>query len=538
MGFLLHHSVDESAELRPDHEAFRFEDRGLTYAALAERSDRLARFLREQGARPHDRIGIYMNKSLELPTALYGILKAGAAYVPIDPAAPIARLRFILNDCGIRTLITDQAHRAKVVAAAEEAPGLEVVVGAQAPPSSPQQLRFFRWDEAGQAPAAAPDAPLVEQDLAYIMYTSGSTGVPKGLMHTHLSGGAYARLSGAFYDVRPEDRLGNHSPLHFDMSTFEYLTGPLRGATTVIIPEEVTLFPVSLAELIEREQLTFWYSVPLALIQLLERGGVEERDIRSMRWVLFGGEPLAPKYVARLARAWPGTRFSNSYGPAEVNQCTAFNVPEGPIDLDHPIPIGPLWPGARGLVVDSRDREVAPGEPGELLVRSSTMMTGYWARPDLNAKAFYGRRPFPGFEETFYRTGDIVRDRGDGALLFLGRKDRLVKVRGYRIELDEVESVLGSIPEVAEAAAVALRDAQDETVWIAAAVLLRDKSKLTDEALKREAARNLPPYAVPAQIAIRSALPRTRSGKIDRTVLKEEIENAHAAAESVGRRDS
>lgn len=529
MGFLLHHSVDESAQRRPDHEAFRFDGSALTYQGLAEASDRLARFLVENGARPHDRIGIYMNKSLRLPVALYGILKAGAAYVPIDPGAPVARVRFILKDCGIRTLITDQAHAAKAGAAAEDLPEPAFVLGAHEPKGGPFRCRFVPWDVVELCPAKAPDVPLVEQDLAYVMYTSGSTGVPKGLMHTHLSGGSYARFSGEFYGVRPEDRLGNHSPLHFDMSTFEYLTGPLRGATTVVIPEEITMFPVSLAELIESERLTFWYSVPLALIQLLERGGVEQRDIRTMRWVLFGGEPLAPKYVERLSKAWPGARFSNSYGPAEVNQCTAYNVPEGPIDLAEPIPIGPVWPGAQGLVVDDQDREVEPGKSGELLIRSTTMMAGYWAQPDLNRTCFYRRRAFPNFEEVFYRTGDIVRDRGDGALLFLGRRDRLVKVRGYRVELDEVEAVFSGLPEVAEAAAVAVRDVEDETVSIAAAVILRQPGGASAEALKRTAAQHLPPYAVPSRLEIRETMPRTGSGKIDRTALAREIEGSPTA---------
>ena len=365
-------------------------------------------------------------------------------------------------------------------------------------------------------PDRDPAVALVEHDLAYIMYTSGSTGVPKGLMHTHASGGSYARLSARMYGVEADDRLGNHSPLHFDMSTFEYLTGPLRGATTVIVPEEVTMFPRSLAQLIEQERLTFWYSVPLALIQLLESGAVDEHDMSSLRWVLFGGEPFAPKHLARLAERWPQARFSNSYGPAEVNQCTAYHLPAGPIDPAEPIPIGPVWPGAEGLIVDADDQEVAPGEAGELMIRAPTMMRGYWARPDLNRRAFLRRPLFADFDKVFYRTGDLVRDRGDGNLVFLGRKDRLVKVRGYRVELDEVEAVLGALPEVAEAAAVALRDT-DGTVSIAAAVLTSDGADA--DRLRRGAAKHLSPYALPARIALLDDLPRTGSGKIDRKAV-------------------
>ncbi len=527
MGFLLHHSIDESADRAPERDAFRFAGQGLSYAELVERSNRLASLLVEQGVAPHDRVGIYMNKCLELPVALYGILKAGAAYVPIDPTAPPARVKFIVEDCGIRHLLTHPTHARKAAGVAADVSGLQYVIGAAEPASdtvTPRQT-FTPWQTVDAAPASDPQVKLVEQDLAYIMYTSGSTGVPKGMMHTHASGLAYARLSAREYGVRSEDRLGNHSPLHFDMSTFEYLTGPLCGATTVIIPEEVTMFPLSLAELIEREQLTFWYSVPLALIQLLEQGGIEERDLSSLRWVLFGGEPFAPKHLSRLAELWPGARFSNSYGPAEVNQCTAYHVPVGAIDVDQPIPIGPIWPGAEGLIVGDDERVVAPGEPGELLIRAPTMMRGYWSRPDLNQRAFFRQTPFTDFETVFYRTGDLVRDRGDGNLLFLGRKDRLVKVRGYRVELDEVEAVLSSLPDVAEAAAVDVRDA-DGHVTIVAAVLLREGAEVDAATLRRGAARRLSVYAVPSRIEVRASLPRTGSGKIDRKAVKADFEPA------------
>ncbi len=522
MGFLLHHSIDESAQRDPAHQAFRFAGEGLSYAELVERSNRLAGLLMDQGVKPHDRVGIFMNKGLELPVALYGILKAGAAYVPIDPTAPTARILFMLKDCGIRHLITSASNARKAARAAVEAPGLECVVGTAKPTSAAEAKTFIPWEIVDTAPARDPQVKLVEQDLAYIMYTSGSTGVPKGLMHTHASGLAYARLSAREYGVRPTDRLGNHSPLHFDMSTFEVLTGPLCGATTVLIPEEVTMFPRSLAELMEREKLTFWYSVPLALIQLLEQGGIEERDLNSLRWVLFGGEPFAPKHLARLAELWPQARFSNSYGPAEVNQCTAYHVPPGDIDLEAPIPIGPVWSGAEGLVADRDGRAVAAGESGELLIRAPTMMRGYWSRPDLNRRAFLRRTLFPDFEKVFYRTGDLVRDRGDGNLLFLGRKDRLVKIRGYRVELDEVEAVLSALPGVAEAAAVDLRE-PEEHVTIAAAVLLREGSDTSADDLRRGAAKRLSVYAVPSRIEVCKVLPRTGSGKIDRVALRNSL---------------
>ncbi len=519
MGSLLHHSVDESAERAPHHEAFRFGAAGLSYEELAARSDRLAAALSEEGVLPGDRVAIYMTKSLDLPVAIYGILKAGAAYVPIDPAAPRNRLRFQIDDCAVRHLVTNDSRARQVRRWAVDSPGLECVIGADADDDTGR--RWLAWSEIEKAPSRAPSTATRESDLAYIMYTSGSTGVPKGLMHTHRSGRAYAVFSAREYGVRPEDRLGNHSPLHFDMSTFEFLTAPLCGSTTILIPEETTLFPVSLGELIEAERLSFWYSVPLALIQLLDAGEIEHRDLSSLRWILFGGEPFPPKHLARLASHCPHARFSNSYGPAEVNQCTAFHLTAESIDPDQPIPLGTVWSGAEGLVLDEADHPVSSGDVGELVIRSSTMMSGYWARPDLNERAFFHRQNPAGTDQIFYRTGDLVREREDGNLMFLGRKDRQVKIRGYRVELEEVEAVLSSLAGVAEAAAVVL-ESDTAASTIVAAVRGGEGLQLDAALLRQQAARSLAPYAVPSRIEVFDSLPRTGSGKIDRGRLREQ----------------
>jgi acyl-coenzyme A synthetase/AMP-(fatty) acid ligase len=215
---------------------------------------------------------------------------------------------------------------------------------------------------------------------------------------------------------------------------------------------------------------------------------------------------------------WPRARFSNVYGPAEVNQCTCYHVPRADIGSNEPLPIGVPWEGAECLVVDPDDHIVQKGDVGELLVRTPTMMQGYWARPDLSRTAFFVRASGPGQERIFYRTGDLVREREDGQLLFLGRKDRQVKVRGYRVELDEVESVLAALEDVSEAAAVALRD-DEGIVTIVAAVVAREGQALAAESIRKRAAERLPTYAVPERVDIRSSFPRTATGKIDRRAL-------------------
>jgi acyl-coenzyme A synthetase/AMP-(fatty) acid ligase len=324
-------------------------------------------------------------------------------------------------------------------------------------------------------------------------------------------------MAADLYGLTPDDRLGGHSPLHFDMSTFDYFSAMLAGAATVIVPEPYSRLPASLSQLVETERLTVWYSAPYAIVLLVEKGVLASRDIASLRWVIFGGEPMSPKHLEALRAHAPAVRFSNSYGPAEVNQCTVFHLPAGPV-ADTPIPLGHACPHTRALIVDAVGE---PAEEGELLIATPAMMRGYWGRPDLDARGFHddaaGTR--------WYRTGDVVRRDADGLLHFLGRRDRQVKVRGHRVELDEVEHALAGCPGVSEAAAL-LRPGDAATVE--GFVTLSGDDPPASDAIRRFAAGRLPAYAVPASVTVLAGFPRTGSGKIDRPAL---------AAAQFGRQD-
>ena len=271
--------------------------------------------------------------------------------------------------------------------------------------------------------------------------------------------------------------------------------------------------------------------MPYALVQLLLHGVLEDRDLSSLRWVKFGGEPFPPKHLRALQKLMPNARFSNVYGPAEVNQCTIYNVPPLAEDDDEPLPIGTIWPNAEGLIVDADDEPVATGEAGELLVRTPTMMQGYWNRPDLNADAFFYRSAPGGMTDRFYRTGDLVQRRSDGDLDFLGRMDRQVKTRGYRVELDEVEAALLTHDAVAETAVFPVPDASG-TLRIEAAVISREGTGLTENDLRRHLASRLPAYAIPTTFALVETFPRTSNGKIDRLALQEASTASADAAEN------
>lgn len=514
MLYLLPHAVDRAASRAPDHEAVRYSGESLTYGTLAERSARLAGLLRAQGVRRGDRVGIHAGKGLAAATALYGIMKAGAAYVPLDPSSPPARQASIMRDAGITHLVTEPSRRAALQALRAQGVTIDSVVGLS---ESGEEGRFFSWNDVDAHPIAAYDDNVVETDLAYILYTSGSTGTPKGVMHSHRSALSFARVAADTYAFRGDDRLSNHAPLHFDLSTMDYFSSALAGATTVIIPDAYTRLPASFAALIESERLTVLYAVPLALTHLLLHGAIEKRDLSAVRWVLFGGEPFPTRHLRSLMAALPSARFSNVYGPTEVNGVTYWIVPPLTPNDDSPIPIGQPYANVETCIVDAHDEVVGDGKVGELMVRTPTMMRGYWGRPDLDARAFWTRQ-VDGHVHVYHRTGDLVRQRDDGLLEFHGRRDRQVKARGYRIELDEVEAAMAAHAGVESAAVFAVADG-DGALHVEGAVTLREGHDLTRDALRKHLAAALPSYAIPERIEFLEEFPRTSTGKIDRLEL-------------------
>ena len=287
----------------------------------------------------------------------------------------------------------------------------------------------------------------------------------------------------------------------------------------MVIPEEYTKLPPSYSKLIADQQVSVLFTVPFALIQLLLYGVLDDRDFGALRWIIFGGEPFPTPHLRALMKKLPHVRFDNMYGPAEVNGCTHYTV-EPLSQSDESIPIGPVNDISDALVVDAAGEEVASGESGELLIRGPTMMQGYWGRPDLNRRAFYRRQVVDGYEEIYYRTGDLVVQDLNGSFRFLGRKDRQIKVRGYRVELDEVESALASNDDVEESAAFAVPQ-KDGSQQIQVAVTLKKGKQHEDSDLLAYLKLRLPWYALPSELRVHEVFPRTTTGKIDHRKLQE-----------------
>ncbi|MFK8006476.1 MAG: amino acid adenylation domain-containing protein [Saprospiraceae bacterium] len=516
------HIILNSAARFPNRPAFGNGKEVLTFANFSNQMDQMANQLQQLGVQKGDRVGVYLNRDLATAVAIFGIMRAGGVYVPLDSKSPPTVTRFLIKDCGIKILITNHLQKKNLLKVVAEKTGLETIIGI----NEPIDIATISWEEIQkQSNDFQPNFPILENDLAYIIYTSGSTGDPKGIVHTHYSGLSYARLSANLYGITEEDRVSNHAPVFFDISLFGYLSAPLVGAYTLIISDAHTIFPTSLSQLIEKEKLTIWYSVPLALIQLLQNGSIDQRDLSSLRWVLYAGEPFPPKYLRPLMQKWSQAKFSNIYGPAELNQCTFYHIPQFP-NITDPIPIGEVWGNSEGIIINEKEEEVEQGEVGELLIRTATMMRGYWQKPALTKKALFKKINDSGFEEVFYRTGDLVKKDVNGLLHFLGRKDHQIKIRGYRVELNAVEVALISQKSVNEVAVYTIKN-KDETVSIYAAIILKKnrEEEMDEETLKTILKNSLPFYAIPERIFFMESFPRTGSGKIDRNAIKKELKH-------------
>lgn len=504
---------DRAALLHPDRIAVEDERRRTaTYGELARFADRVATRLCRWGVDRGDRVGLFLPKSVEGVAAIHGILRAGAAYVPVDPTAPAARGAGILADAAVKAVVV-AADRLGELRRAWPSPGPEprfIVVGGDAN-DEPIPPDAAAWDEviADLAPSPLP-ALIAPADLAYILYTSGSTGVPKGVMLSHENALTFIDWCGRALDPPAAGRFSSHAPFHFDLSIFDLFVTCARAGTVVLIGETLSKDPTALARFLAERAIDVWYSAPSILALIAERGDRDSLAAAAPALVLFAGEVFPIKPLRLLRSIWPASTLWNLYGPTETNVCTAFPIPRTIVSTrTEPYPIGRVCPPLAARVIDDDGRDVPPGVQGELVIAGPGVMRGYFGRPDLDARVFFRDRD----GVRWYRTGDLVVDDGSACFTFHGRRDRMIKKRGYRIELGEIESALYRLDDVERVAVVARSD--DSGTTITAFLTMKADAKKSLIAVKRRCSELLPAYMIPDSIVFLGDLPKTSTDKVD-----------------------
>ena len=524
MNTLIHDSIFEAARRTPDAAALAYGARRCSYADLAGLVASVALLLRGQGLAPGTRVAVYMEKRIENVAAMFGAAAAGCVFVPVNPLLKPEQVAYILADCNVRLLATTADRLASLAPALAACPDLETVLlaeaGAQAAPGT--ALRTLDWNAVTACAAGAFDptaARRIDADMAAILYTSGSTGAPKGVVLSHRNLVAGAASVASYLDLRASDRILSVLPLSFDYGLSQLTTAFLRGASVVLMNY---LFPKDIVAMVASERITGLAAVPPlwnALARLEWPAGC------SLRFITNSGGAMPPVTVEALRGRLPSTQIFLMYGLTEAFRSTYLP----PSELERrPDSMGKAIPNAEVLVVRPDGSLCDDDEPGELVHRGALVAMGYWNDPQRTAQRF---RPAPGREaglplpELAVWSGDTVRRDSEGYLYFIGRSDEMIKVSGYRISPTEIESVVQATGLVLEAAAFGVDDGQLGQA-IALVAQVPDPDAFDPAALLAECRRRLPAYMVPAPDLVKlqgDSLPRNPNGKIDRKLLRQTL---------------
>ena len=516
----LHAGFLASAAAHPHRTALEVDGEGWTYARLEARAGAIAATLRRRAPAGHaPRAAVFAHRSATGYAGILGALIAGYGYVPLNRTYPVARTRAMLRRSGAAAIIVDAHSESQIDAVLESSGGPMLVLCPDRDDVRELAARLPGHSVVGAADleprAAAAEVEVEPGGPAYLLFTSGSTGTPKGVLVSHLSASHFVETMTERYGVSADDRFSQMFDATFDLSVFDLFVAWRAGACVCCPPERAMLNP---DRFIRDSRLTVWFSVPTAAALMKRFGALAPGRYPALRWSLFCGEPLPVDVARAWAAAAPGSTLENLYGPTEATvACTAYRWIDGAAGgfVQGTVPIGRALPGMTTMVAGERLEALPPGTAGELLVAGPQVAGGYHGDPDATAASFVVP---PGRRQLFYRTGDRVREAHDGTLSYLGRFDHQVKVRGYRVELGEVEAALREVPGVEGAVAVPWPLSATGAAGI---VAFLTGSGLEPVAIRSRVGETLQSHAVPHAIHVLSELPRNPNGKIDRGALQE-----------------
>lgn len=494
-----HELFEQQVDRTPDAVAVVFEGQRLTYRELNQRANQVAHFLRKRGVGPESLVGVSLKRSLELVVALLGVWKAGGAYVPLDPAYPSERLAFMVSDAKIQMLLTDSVSRALFPDTGDKAVCLD-----------------SEWSLLAGEPVDNPHAGAQPSNLAYVMYTSGSTGQPKGAMILHAGLVNYLWWAIKAYAVEAGGSVPVHSSISFDLTVTSLYPALLAGGQVELLPEDVGA--QNLLTALRRQGTRSLVKITPAHLDLLSQQFRPNEVARVAKTFVIGGENLLAESVQLWRDYAPDTRLINEYGPTEtVVGCCVYEVQPGDPDSGS-IPIGRPIANTQLYILDPDMEPVPIGAMGELYIGGAGVARGYFNRPELTQERFLVDRFSKQAGARLYKTGDLARYRADKTLEYLGRVDNQVKIRGYRIELGEIEATLAAHPSVQSCAVLAREDSPGNKQLVGYVVWRHGAAQEVEDMLDFLKQR-LPEYMVPARFVTLESFPLTQNGKVDRKAL-------------------
>jgi len=501
---LVNHFLEASAQKFPGKTALIYQGKRFTYADIDSRSERLAHALAASGVERGDRVAVFMDNSVEAVIALFGILKANAAFMMINHTTKSGKLEYILNNSRAKVMITQNAR--KDVVASTISPHLQTVIWSGLASSS----LSFEEITCNNAINGSIKKTCIDLDLASIVYTSGSTGNPKGVMLSHLNMVSAAHSITTYLENTDQDIIINVLPLTFDYGLYQILMGFRVGATVVL--EKSFAYPAQVLKIMTEEKVTGFPGVPTIFSLLLQMKDMQKYDFSTLRYITNTAAALPVSHIKRLRELFPQAELYSMYGLTECKRVSYLP----PADLEKkPTSVGKGMPNEEIFIVDEKGRRLPPGEVGELVVRGSNVMLGYWDLPEETAKRL---KPgtYPG--ERLLYTGDLFRTDEDGYFYFVARKDDIIKCKGEKVSPKEVENVLYALDGIVEAAVVGVPD-EIFGQAIKAYVALENGAHLTEKDILKYCADHLENFMVPKYVEILETLPKTTTGKISKTLL-------------------
>jgi long-chain acyl-CoA synthetase len=518
---LVQNFLENSAVCLPGKVALICGEERLTYGEINNRANTLACYLQSLGIGRQDRVAIFLDSSVESVLALYAILKADATFVMLSPTMKAHKLTYILKDCGVKALITHPNKASVVKQAVLQAPKVEHILwvgnggrwkveGGRAKTLSYLDSTTRRLDDHPVAKRHAPCAFNIDLDLATIIYTSGSTGSPKGVMLTHLNMVSAVNSITTYLENREDDIIMNVLPLSFDYGLYQVLMAFAFGGTVVL--EQSFTYPFQIIQKIMEERVTGFPGVPTIFAILLSLKNPDRLELPHLRYITNTAAALPPAHIEELVRLFPHVRIYSMYGLTECKR-VSYLPPEDilskPASVGHAIPNEEVW------IEDKNGDRVGPGVVGELVVRGSNVMRGYWNLPEETAQVLKpGKQP----GEVVLRTGDLFKTDDEGYLYFVGRKDDMIKSRGERISPREIEECLCELKEVREAVVIGI---PDDILGQAIVAYIRcaGGNELAEKQVLRYCQENLEDFMVPRAIRFIEDFPKNANGKIDRIAL-------------------